>query len=86
MVTFWPPAVISVKPDADVLLTVPADPPGSGPLRALDPEPLPEPLLAVDEPLLAVYEPLPVVALTTPYEPPPIAMTATPATMDLMSF
>jgi hypothetical protein len=57
MVTFWPPAVVSVKPDGDVLLTVPADPPGSGPLRALDPEPPPGPLLAVDEPL-------PVVALT----------------------
>jgi hypothetical protein len=72
MVTFWPPAVVSVKPDADVLLTVPADPPGSGPLRALDPEPprdpllaAGEPLLAAGEPLLAVDEPLPVVALTT---------------------
>jgi hypothetical protein len=66
MVTFWPAAVVSVKPDADVLLTVPADPPGSGPLRALDPGPPAEPLLAVGEPLPAVDEPLPVVALTTP--------------------
>jgi hypothetical protein len=65
MVTFWPPAVVSVKPDADVPVTVPADPPGSGPLRALDPEP-PEPLRAAGEPLVAVDEPLPVVALTTP--------------------
>jgi len=66
IVTFWPPAVVSVKPDADVLLTVPADPPGSGPLRAPDPEPAPEPLLAVGEPLVAVDGLLAVVALTTP--------------------
>ncbi len=66
MVIFWPPAVVSVKPDGDVLLTVPADPPGSGPLRALDPEPPREPPLAVGEPLPAVDEPLPEVALTTP--------------------
>jgi hypothetical protein len=51
-----------VKPDADVLLTVPADPPGSGPLRALDPEPA---LVAGGRPLLAVDDPLPVDALTT---------------------
>jgi hypothetical protein len=66
IVTFWPVAVVSVKPDADVLLTAPVDPPGSGPLRALDPEPPPEPLLAAGEPLLAADEPPPVVALTTP--------------------
>jgi hypothetical protein len=66
MVTFWPPAVVSVKPDADVRLTVPADPPGSGPVRSLDPEPPPKPLRAVDDPLVAVDEPLLVVALTTP--------------------
>ncbi len=76
-----------MKPDADVLLTVPADPPGSGPLQAFDPEPDPKPPPpAVDEPVLAVDEPLPVVALTTPQEPPPIAMTATPTTMDLVNF
>ena len=66
MVTFWPPAVVSVKPDVDVLLAVPDAPPGSGPLRAPDPELPPEPLLAAGELLLAVAEPLPVVALTTP--------------------
>jgi hypothetical protein len=52
-----------VKPDVDVLVTVPADPPGSGPLRALDPAP---PLLAADERLLAEDEPLAIVALTIP--------------------
>jgi hypothetical protein len=70
MVTFWPPAVVSVKPDADVPLTVPDVPPGSGPVRAFDPPPEPpeppERLLAADEPLLAVDGLLPVVALTTP--------------------
>src|ERR1700761_1344710 len=39
MVTFSPAAVVSVKPAADTLLTVPAEPPAAGPLRALDPEP-----------------------------------------------
>ena len=66
MVTFWPPAVLSMKPDVEVLLTVPADPPGSGPLRALDPEPPAEPLRAAGEPRVAVDESLLAVALTTP--------------------
>jgi hypothetical protein len=42
-VTFWPPEVDSVKPDADTLLTVPIEPPAAGPDRALDPlAPAPE--------------------------------------------
>jgi hypothetical protein len=41
MVTFWPPEVVSVKPDADTLLAVPIEPPAAGPDRALEPLPLP---------------------------------------------
>jgi hypothetical protein len=45
MVTFWPVAVVSVKPDVDTLLAVPTEPPAAGPDRALDPlPPAPEPL------------------------------------------
>jgi hypothetical protein len=44
MVTFPPVAVVSVKPDVERLLTVPAEPPAAGPDRALDPlPPAPEP-------------------------------------------
>jgi hypothetical protein len=44
IVTFWFPEVVSVKPDADTLLTVPTAPPAAGPDRALDPlAPDPEP-------------------------------------------
>ena len=43
IVTFWLPAVVSVKPDADTLLAVPIEPPAAGPERALDPLPTPEP-------------------------------------------
>jgi hypothetical protein len=43
MVTFWFPEVVSVKPDADTLLTVPIEPPAAGPDLALDPLPVPEP-------------------------------------------
>jgi hypothetical protein len=43
MVTFWPVAVVSVKPEEDTLLTVPDDPPAAGPDRALDPPPDPKP-------------------------------------------
>jgi hypothetical protein len=39
MVTFSPAEVVSVKPVAETLLTVPDDPPAAGALRALDPEP-----------------------------------------------
>jgi hypothetical protein len=49
-VTFCPPAVDSVNPEEDTLLTVPADPPAAGPDRALEPPPDPKPpagLLAV---------------------------------------
>jgi hypothetical protein len=38
-VTFWPADVVRVKPDVDVLPTVPIDPPSAGPDRALDPPP-----------------------------------------------
>jgi hypothetical protein len=68
MVTFRPVAVVRVKPDEDVLVTVPDAPPGSGPDRALDPPPdpiWPAVLLAVDEPL-PVDELPPVAALTIP--------------------
>ena len=44
MVTVWPVAVVSVKPEDDALATVPTAPPAAGPDRALDPWPLdPEP-------------------------------------------
>jgi hypothetical protein len=40
-VTFWfPDVVVIVKLAVDMLLTVPAAPPGAGPDRALDPSPL----------------------------------------------
>jgi hypothetical protein len=58
-----------VKPEEEVLVTVPAAPPGSGPDRALDPPPDPKwpaMLLAVDEPPLVDGLPPPVVALTIP--------------------
>jgi hypothetical protein len=44
-----------VKPEVDTLPTVPDDPPGAGPDRALDPPP-PELLLAAGELLLAAGE------------------------------
>ncbi len=70
MVTFWPVAVDSVKPDVDTLLTVPTEPPAAGPDRALDPwPPVPEPpanavtpLLVLPALLLAVVVALPEVA------------------------
>jgi hypothetical protein len=65
MVTFWPVAVVSVKPEEDTLLTVPTVPPAAGPDRALDPPPDPEPatglVLAV-----GVAEALLEVAVTIP--------------------
>jgi len=71
MVTFWPVAVVSVNPEEDTLLTVPAVPPAAGPDRALDPPPDPKPpagLLLLLLLLLAagVAEALPEVAVTIP--------------------
>jgi hypothetical protein len=43
MVTFWPAAVVRVKPEADTLLAVPIEPPAAGPDRALAPLLLPLP-------------------------------------------
>jgi hypothetical protein len=69
-VTFWPADVVIVKPEVDTLPTVPDDPPGAGPDRALDPPP-PVLLLAAGELLaagvvLAAAEALLEVALTIP--------------------
>jgi hypothetical protein len=72
IVTFWPADVVSVKPDVDRLVTVPAAPPAAGPDRALDPPPPPDPgacpkrLLEMDELLLAAAGLLLEVALTMP--------------------
>ena len=55
MVTFWPPEVVSVKPDADTLLAVPIEPPAAGPDRALDPW-APEPKSGLEGLLLAATE------------------------------
>jgi hypothetical protein len=59
-------AVVSVKPEEDTLVIVPADPPAAGPDRALEPPPDPNPpagllLAAVVEALLEVE-----VAVTIP--------------------
>jgi hypothetical protein len=61
MVTFTSPAVVTVKPAVEMLLTVPDVPPGSGPDRALDPPPDPK---RPAKPVLAADEPLPEIALT----------------------
>jgi hypothetical protein len=72
MVTFWPPEVVSVKPEADTLLAVPTEPPAAGPDRALDPLPLPPAPEAPGKPwallllLLAVVVVLLEVAVTIP--------------------
>jgi hypothetical protein len=65
IVTFWPVAVVSVNPEEDTLLTVPAVPPAAGPDRALDPPPDPNPPAGL---LLAagVTEALLEVAVTIP--------------------
>ena len=66
-VTFWPAAVVSVKPEEVTLLAVPEDPPAAGPDRALDPPPDAEPLAAaLGAVLLAVAEALLEVASTIP--------------------
>jgi hypothetical protein len=55
MVTFWPAEVVRVKPVADTLLAVPAEPPAAGADRALDPlPPDPEPWAKPGPLLLAV--------------------------------
>jgi hypothetical protein len=64
MVTFWPVAVVSVKPDEDTLLIVPEDPPAAGPDRALEPLPDPNPLAGLV--LVAVVEAPLEVAVTIP--------------------
>ncbi len=38
-VTFWPADVVIVKPDVDMLATVPDAPPAAGPDRAFNPPP-----------------------------------------------
>jgi hypothetical protein len=63
IVTFWPVAVVSVKPDVDTLLAVPTEPPAAGPDRALDPLPVPEPPAEPRPPLLVVLLLAAVVAL-----------------------
>jgi hypothetical protein len=94
MVTFWPVAVVSVKPDAVTLPAVPTEPPAAGPDRALDPwppdpkppPPEPRPPLLVVVLLLAAVVALLEVASTIPYEPPAITTAAIPAatTLDLL--
>jgi hypothetical protein len=68
MVAFPPVAVDKVKPEADMVLTVPIDPPAAGPDRALVP-PLPGwrwPDVAAVEVVLVVLELLPQAAINTP--------------------
>jgi hypothetical protein len=74
-VTFWPVDVDSVKPDADVLATVPAAPPAAGPDRALEPAWPPGALDA------ALGVPLLLFGLDTPVVQAPItsAITTAPA-------
>jgi hypothetical protein len=68
-VTFWPAEVTSVKPEVEMSLTVPIDPPAAGPDRALDP-PLPAPRNAGGGvAALAAVGLLLDVALTIPYVP-----------------
>jgi hypothetical protein len=58
-----------VKPDAEMLLTLPIDPPAAGPDRALDPPPADAGWAAAAEAVVAVVavpEPVLAVALTMP--------------------
>jgi hypothetical protein len=91
-VTFCPAEVVSVKPDADTLVTLPDDPPAAGPDRALDPPPPvpngpPGALEATCEVVaaVAVLEPLLEVALTIPNALPATASAAAPAAIHLVS-
>ena len=90
IVTFSPVAVVSVNPEEDTLVIVPADPPAAGADRALEPLPDPNPpaglLLAAaggaaaDELLaLAVLDVLLPQAVTEA-----IAIAAAPVTMTLL--
>jgi hypothetical protein len=63
-VTFWPVAVVSVNPEEDTLVIVPADPPAAGPDRAL--EPLPDPPAGLLLAAAGVAAALPDVAVTIP--------------------
>jgi hypothetical protein len=75
---------MSVKPDVEMSVTVPIDPPAAGPDRALDP-PLPAPRNAGGAvAALAVVGPLLDVALAIPYAPPATAAAARPATKKWM--
>jgi hypothetical protein len=85
-VTFWPAEVTSVKPEVEMSLTVPIDPPAAGPDRALDP-PLPAPRNAGGGvAALAAVGLLLDVALTIPYVPPATAAAAKPAAMKAGGF
>jgi hypothetical protein len=95
MVTFWPAEVVSVKPEADALVTVPTDPPAAGPERAFDPAPPdpeapekpgrcgPPPAVIGGTEAAALELPLEA-ALTIPNVLAPITMAATPAVRNLV--
>jgi hypothetical protein len=65
-VTFWPVAVVSVNPEEDTLVIVPAEPPAAGPDRALEPPPDPNPAAGLLLAATGVAEALPEVAATIP--------------------
>jgi hypothetical protein len=75
-----------VKPDLEVLLTLPDDPPAAGPDRALEPPPRATgraDAAEADVAVVVVPDPVLAVALTMPYVPPAIAMTVAPMAMTL---
>jgi hypothetical protein len=81
MVTFWPADVDIVKPEDDMLVTVPDAPPAAGPDRALEPAP-PEPLVELlgDTEGTAVAED----DVARPTETPIAEHANTPATIHLL--
>jgi hypothetical protein len=94
MVTSPPVGVNRVKPDVDVLLTSPIDPPAAGPDRAFDPPPpdpdaeksagrVPPPAVAAGTDAAAVEPPLEA-AVTIPNVPAPITIVAMPAARNLV--
>jgi hypothetical protein len=86
MVTFWPTDVVRVKLDADTLLTVPSVPPAAGPDRALAAPLARGPLAGLLRALAdALAGALPAPSLMIAYEPPPIAMAAAAAAMEVVS-